>query len=355
MKKEEREENQWLREQVIDIANSTPTAKLKRKIAEIQSAMDKQGEDFKRKFAEVKRKFAEPKNSEEAEGLLPETTGKVKAKKQILAGDNLLDKLRLLFSHYDFMGYWDVEPILSDRDMLKIKDSIKTKADLELYGECMREYQTIKRFGNRLKYCFKCFQVSYSCLAVLLNRLDSYEELTKRVKRTFEMLQGWVKEEKKKEMGKINLDRVIENYKETGDFKLEGAEIVFNPETNTIELDDSKLYEEILKEAAVVANELADFKAHIEAADYYIENSHLKYTPISIEMSWENAILEKYTRYLVKNKRYFLSELFHKIDKGEQPTEEEQRYAVIADYQETKRDERVYIDCLEDLGYNIEK
>jgi hypothetical protein len=164
------------------------------------------------------------------------------------------------------------------------------------------------------------------------------------------MLQGWGKEEKKTEMGKINLNRVIEKYKETGEFKLEGAEIVFNPETNTIELDDSKLYEEILKEAAVVANELADFKAHIEAATYYIDNSVMKFEPICIETGWENVIAEKYTRFLVKNKRYFLSELFNKIDRGEQPTEEEKRYAVIPDYIETKRSERVYIDCMEDLG-----
>lgn len=298
--------------------------------------------------AKKKREFAEAKNAEEADEIFPDSkkiAGKIKAKRSILAGDNLLDKFRLLFYHYDFLGYWDVEPLLSDRDMLKIKDSIKTKADLELYGECMREYQTIKRFGNRLKYCFKCFQVSYSCLAVLLNRLDEYEDFVDYTNIVGSMLT---------KTQKLNFINTNPSW-ESGAFLLDGAKMIYNEEKDIYELDDSEIYEKILTEAAVVANELADFKAHIEAADYYIENSHLKYTPISIEMSWENAILEKYTRYLVKNKRYFLSELFNKTDKGEQPTEEEKRYAVIADYQETKRNERTYIDCLEDLGYNIAK
>lgn len=284
-----------------------------------------------------KRKFVEAKNSEEAEGIILDTSEKVKSKKRVLTGEDLLDKFRLLFSHYDFMGYFDVEPILNNKDILKIKEAIRTERDYKLYLECLEEYKTIKRFGNRLKYCFKCFQTSFSCLAVLLNRLDNYEDMTISINIIAKLLTP---------DKKTIFIREIED----GDLGLQGVKIVYNGNTGLFELNDNELYEEILKEASVVANELADFKAHVEAADDYIEKSKLKYTPIGIMMSWENAVFEKYTRYLVKNRRYFLSEFFSKVERGEKPTAEEERYSVIADYQEVKRNERTYIDCLEDLG-----
>ena len=67
--------------------------------------------------------------------------------------------------------------------------------------------------------------------------------------------------------------------------------------------------------------------------------------PISIQQSIENAEEERYTRYLVKNLRYFRSELNQKIARGENVTPQDKQKAVIPDFYEVKPSKNVLADC----------
>ena len=96
-----------------------------------------------------------------------------------------------------------------------------------------------------------------------------------------------------------------------------------------------------LKEAKETAEAMADFKALAVAAEEFIAQSELGYTPISIEMPIQNAKEERYTRYLVKNLRYFRSEFLQK----KSHTSEDRKRALIPDYYETKPNKDLYRDA----------
>ena len=67
--------------------------------------------------------------------------------------------------------------------------------------------------------------------------------------------------------------------------------------------------------------------------------------PTNIQISIENAEEERYTRYLVKNLRYFRSELNQRKARGESITPEDEKRAVIPDFYEVKPSKNVLADC----------
>ena len=63
------------------------------------------------------------------------------------------------------------------------------------------------------------------------------------------------------------------------------------------------------------------------------------------QQSIENAEEERYTRYLVKNLRYFRSDLNQRKAKGETVTPEDEKRAIIPDFYEVKPSKNVLRDC----------
>lgn len=295
--------------------------------------------------ADVKeRVFASPKTGDDTEENLPSleklATGYnsipfsdgeliLTTKEDILARGTLLQKLRLFVSNINLSGYFEAKELLSNDEVNKIKEAIKTKKDRELAELCLNEYRTISKFGRSLSFFFKRFQTSFAILAKLLNQLDHYESIAKRLT---------VIAEDKSEIINDLLSA----------FAFDGSTLKYNEESKTFYIDttgEGNLYDQIQREAKSATKDLSDFKAYAVVAEQFFINSTLKFTPIAIQTCIHNAEEERYARYLVSNLRYFRSELNQRKARGERITAEEERYAVIPDYCEVKPSKNVLEDC----------
>lgn len=301
----------------------------------------------KQKEKEKERKFAAPKTAEEAEGEMPSRDIVFKSKKEILDEGTLLQKMRLYVSYLDTDNYFGYSYSFTERDQAKLIASIKTEADRNTSIQCISEYKRLSKFGEKLRFFFKRFQTSFSLLAVLLNRWDSYEEIARTqtdAYHSFKNNRMWLFVTDPKEREKALSLFILSAERKP----LEGAKLRFNKEKECFFVDvdgDGGLYSQIKTEAEETTGSLSDFKAYAVVAEEYIKNSTLKYMPISIQMSIENAEQERYVRFLVSNLRYFRSDLAQRREKGETITAEDERRAVIPDYYEVKPSPDVYEDC----------
>lgn len=311
------------------------------------------------------RIFANPQTGGEAYPDLPsmehlangynviQPDGKILSKEDILKSGTLLQKIRLYISSIDLSGYFEAKERLTEEELKQIRASIRTKEDKELVNLCVKEYNTIFEFGTRLSFFFKRFQTSYAVLAVLLNKWESYEYTAKQLTLLYSLMKSSViiggdsdnlfgdeiyPEETRKNFIQ---DLLYSNV-------LDGATLQFNEKTENFHIDVEEkggLYSRIQEAAKDATKDLSDFKAYVIVAEEYIYKSTLKYMPIPIQMSIENAEEERYTRYLVKNLRYFRSELNQRKERGETVTPGEEKRAVIPDFYEVKPSKNVLADC----------
>ena len=311
------------------------------------------------------RIFANPQTGGEAYPDLPsmehlangynviQPDGKILSKEEILKSGTLLQKIRLYISSIDLSGYFEAKERLTEEELKQIRASIRTKEDKELVNLCVKEYNTIFEFGTRLSFFFKRFQTSYAVLAVLLNKWDSYEYTAKQLTLLYSLMKSSViiggdsdnlfGDEVYPEETRKNFiqDLLYSNV-------LDGATLQFNEKTENFHIDVEEkggLYSRIQEAAKDATKDLSDFKAYVIVAEEYIYKSTLKYMPIPIQMSIENAEEERYTRYLVKNLRYFRSELNQRKERGETVTPGEEKRAVIPDFYEVKPSKNVLADC----------
>lgn len=317
------------------------------------------------------RIFANPQTGGEAYADLPsmehlangynviQPDGKILSKEDILKSGTLLQKIRLYISSIDLSGYFEAKEGLTEEELKRIRASIRTKEDKELVNLCVKEYNTIFEFGTRLSYFFKRFQTSYAVLAVLLNKWDSYEYTAKQLTLLYETMRtSFLTIWEEDDTGKPTNTETIELYPDTtiNNFiedlirtnVLDGATLLFNDNTGKFYISAKEkggLYSQIQEAAKDAAKDLSDFKAYVIVAEEYIYKSTLKYMPIPIQMSIENAEQERYTRYLVKNLRYFRSELNQRKERGETVTPGEENMAVIPDFYEVKPSKNVLADC----------
>lgn len=122
---------------------------------------------------------------------------------------------------------------------------------------------------------------------------------------------------------------------------------------------EKPLYLQIQEEATTTTEALSDFKAYAVVVGDFLKGglskkSVLRYMPISIQMSIENAEEERFTRYLVKNLSFFRSEINQRRSKGETITPEEEKRAVIPDFYEVEPTAEVYEDCRDGLLENLD-
>ena len=332
------------------------------------------------------RTFVNSHSSDEAEGELPPlewlasglgwfATGFVtkaegdatgKTKEEILREGTLLEKLRLYYSSADLNGYFEgMDKTLTPLEVEVIRDSIRENSeDIELVAKCEKEYFTITDYGKELSYYYKRFQSIFGMLAVLLNRWDEYEKTAALLsdifnenyqdpivdyidadKYPYEPPVFWA-EDRERFYSPEKIRAFLE--KKARYSYLDGATLYIDKGFCGFKVNvDGKggLYAQIKMAAKEAAEALNDFKAYAKAAEEYIDASTLRYTPISILMSIENAESERYTRYLVRNPVYFRSELNQRRAKGETITPEDEKRAVIPDYYDSKPTAKIYRDC----------
>lgn len=316
------------------------------------------------------RIFANPQRGEDTEPELPsleqlanghitpsDGERKIMTKEEIIENGTLLQKLRLFISNIDLSGYFETkDELLTKEEREKLTSSVITDEDRKLSTHCVKEYKAISNFGKLLNFFFKRFQTSYAILAVLLNKWDSYEYTAKQLTLLYslmkhssieicedgengELLGGEIYPEETRQS--FIQDLLYSNV-------LDGATLKFDKKTENFYIDIEEkggLYSQILEEAKSTTIDLSDFKAYTIVAEDFINRSTLKYMPTSIQLSIENAEQEMYARYLVKNLRYFRSELNQRKERGETITPEDEKRAVIPDFYEVKPSKNVLADC----------
>jgi hypothetical protein len=313
------------------------------------------------------RIFANPQTGDEAEEDLPSmeylangyltlSDGEYMTKEEILKSGTLLQKIRLYLSSIDLSGYFEAKEQLTEDEIEIIRSSIRSNKDRQLAQLCVDEYNTIFDFGTRLSFFFKRFQTSYAVLAVLLNKWESYEYTAKQLTLLYSLMRNsFIDVCEDVETGDIFSEEIYPEETRKNFIQdllysnvLDGATLQFNEKTENFHIDVEEkggLYSQIQEAAKDATKDLSDFKAYVIVAEEYIYKSTLKYMPIPIQMSIENAEEERYTRYLVKNLRYFRSELNQRKERGETVTPGEEKRAVIPDFYEVKPSKNVLADC----------
>lgn len=306
--------------------------------------------------------YTTPRTYAEAEGELPSmewlATGfaekkwgdyRTKTKEEILTKGTLLEKLRLFFSSADLSNYFDgMDSTLSLKEMEIVRDSIKTEKDSILTKKCTAEYYTIAEYGRLLSNYYKRYQAIFGKLAVLLCKWDEYESRVATYNEIQESILGADYSAKPRPELQREHDLNALATKVLLLTKLDGAKIKQREGSDLsfyLYVDGrGGLYAQIRRAAKEVRGALSDFKAYAKAAEEYIENSTLQYTPISILMATENAECERYERYLVQNPIYYRSELVYRPE-GVTITPEEEKRAVIPFYFEVRPTAKIYKDC----------
>ena len=316
------------------------------------------------------RPFATPTTSEEAEGEIPSAEVRAegfsfKTQEQILESGTLKEKIRLYICYLDADNYFGNDSSLSPEDMYKITSSVKTEEDKAEVSQYFKEYRTLNKFGDNLRFYFKRFQTSFAFLAKMLNLLDRLEkDLEQRnallkiflsipsIEEAGSAPEGapyFTTEAEKESFTQEVVKRLMSLGKDTGVLLHYSQK---DKRFNFLHPKDG-LLSKIQKEAKDVEETLADFKAFAVVAQDYCNKSKLKYLPISVQMCIENAEEERYIRYLVDNLRYFRSELNDRKSQGCKVSAKEYRWAVIPDYYEIKPSKEVLENCKEGIN-NIE-
>ncbi len=345
---------------------------------EEREKFNKMVEEERAKQDAKKRSFANPKTADEAEVAVPtieklangdmllaSENGMLKTREEILEDGTLIEKIRLYFSSGDLGGYFGTKGKLTKEEVAKIAASIRTQEDKDILSKCYKEYNALKEYGRQLSFFFKRFQVSFSILAMLLNKWDSYERTAEQLTYLFnfnpneENLSDIIDADKYPyEPALVHKDDIerffspekikafLENRAKSLTF--DGAELKADKEKFALVVDvfgDGDLYSQVKEAATETTKDLSEFKAYAVVAEEYIAASTLHFMPTSIQMSIENAEEERYARYLVKNLSFFRSELNYKKSEGITITPEDEAKAVIPDYYEVEPSMQVYKDA----------
>lgn len=280
-----------------------------------------------------------------------------KTKEEVLASGTIQEKMRLYVCYKDAANYFDNKSgELTDEERVQIGKELITDEGKEKAARYMYEYRALLFIGEQVRYYFKMFQVAYSFLAQLLNRLDRLEQMagwyTKEVRAIAaiptakELKEGEQRPHFNTEADrKMAIEKSVTDHRKLWD---EPAFLGYHPSTMDffIAFDKrSRIYTQILQAAREATEALSDFKGFAVAAEEYVANSELKYMPISIETPIVNAKEERYIRYLVSNPKFFRSELHRTAN----PTPEDKRRAVIPDYYEVKPTREMYEDAKDAL------
>lgn len=353
------------------------------------------------------RKFATPATSEGAELQLPplaEQLGEVMTEQDIIERGTLLQKAKLYYTLLDYDGYFGSSEDNPEEVKSNLIASIKSKEDMETLKQCAKEFAALQKYGQLLSYFFKRFQTSFAILARLLNLWDSYEKVAANHTRIYHRLREADGNELRIPLKRSEMDAEVLNCLRSGlregyvgnvlhcsgeDGLWEGACLRFNEEKQEFFVDvkliggrlrdedlgemeekykeqlrkeslqERSLYSQIQEEATTTTEALSDFKAYAVVVEDFLKGelskkSVLRYMPISIQMSIENAEEERFTRYLVKNLSFFRSEINQRRSKGEIITPEEEQRAVIPDFYEVEPTAEVYEDCRDGLLENLD-
>lgn len=107
--------------------------------------------------------------------------------------------------------------------------------------------------------------------------------------------------------------------------------------------DEREIWADIKRQAKAVAKGMAEIKGCIDAANIYWLTGRLGIIPHYFYKETENIVNNTRERYMFNDSdKYYRGFLNDKIKDGYQPTPDEEKWALIPDYKEIKRDEKAY-------------
>lgn len=278
---------------------------------------------------------------------------------EIIEHGTLEQKERLVFVCHDYSRYFNTDAIsdLGNRAKSSMVASFKSKKDLDHYNRCANEIDSLIVYSKQTLSDFTAAQAEFGKLATLLTKWEGYDKEAQRHTALLFSLRNttfWIgKRENKKKL--YQEEAVEEEIKKALRFTpFDGAELRYNEEKQEFLVDvdiEGGLYSQILEAAQRVAKALADYKARMVAAEEYIKHkSLLKYWPIDMIICYSDMSCEGSFHVMVKNDAYYKSALNFKRQQGETITKDDERRAVIPDYEELEPNEAVLKDCQKSLS-----
>lgn len=316
------------------------------------------------------RFFFVPDNSEDTEPDLPPLEllaqgynlikprrgYRYKTKEEILEDGTIYEKMRLLVADMDLGEYLDEkEDRLTEGEIDKLYSVLLSREKETLSRNLYKEFAILKEHGDKQQHFHRRFQTSFAILAVLLNRLEEYTHTQAQLNLFYDLLgtETSITEAGEKEAAKWVSTIPEETRREIIDTLinsniLHGAKLTFNEYKSRVLLDVSGrrgLTAQIQEAAASVNQTISHFKAFAVAAEEFIQQSKLYYIPTSVLLSIETMKEERFTRYLVKDLRYFRSDLNERIRNGDTITKEREESAIIPDLCESPFSTVMYKGC----------
>lgn len=346
---------------------SSKKSEKEEQLSHLQEQAEEVGAEAQEPEARPKeRTFAKAESAEDADGLLPSLDELVlkwvgKTKEEILKKGTPLEKLRLYYCSSDLNGYFGDNGKLTREEINQVAEAVRGDRERVLWRKCNLEYSGLKQYGEKLSFYFKRFQATYATLAVLLNKWDGYEKTAKKLSDLFNFnsedmsLSDFIFDHREPFLWQKDVDilyspeRVQKFLERTAKYiTFEGATLKVDKQSLSFMVDihgEGGLYSQILHEAGETVEDFEDFKAFADVAEEFYRDSTLKYLPLSIDLSIENAKQERYTRYLVKNLSFFRSDLNERKARGEAVTPEDKKKALIPDYYEVRHTKDIYKSC----------
>ena len=260
---------------------------------------------------------------------------------EIMINGTLEEKRKLFFTLADYNKYQGTGVLGIAQLLKKNIEASKTKKESDVHNECASEIETLWDYSIQMRGLYLRFQGYFSVLAVYLTQwdgLDREANTLTELERTFEGVQivwpngkrtdlndgagvnEWIGEKIKERNTPKNLYRL----------KYDEAAQAFYFD---VDMGGKGLYSQIQEAAENVHNALRDYKeAAVAVTDFIEKDSLLHYSPIEIKTNIKTIADEVYMRSLISNPAYYQRTLNEKRAKGEPITKDDERRAVIADY-----------------------
>jgi len=264
--------------------------------------------------------------------------------------DYLKKQLVTYMADLDYSKTCNVPPNFTEAEKETLRNTILyTEGGMGVYNSLNAEWQSLRRYAGFVdKYAVNPYLIE---VAKLFGKISQYEKLTELVEslNAYHILQQTRETITKlgKALGAEASDRTTQYFNNIAqnlpqqiilDLKAD------NPTPYKIRARDEKaLWADIKRQAKVVAKAMAEVKGCIEAANAYWLTGRLGIIPYYFEKEAENMANNTKERYYFNdNDKYYKGFLNDKIKDGYQPTQEQEKWALIPDYNEIKRDEKAY-------------
>lgn len=298
-----------------------------------------------------KRYFAAASTGEEADGKVP-TLKEAAARwgeqpreiEDMLQHGDVTDLGRLNWANTDLSSYAGTqkEQLTADQQR-RLSEAVskqyeKSRQVQKIVDEGINEQPSLIMSASEVLTSYRSFQAALACLAVVLREREAAIVSAERANAILPLCA----DQKQREA-------VVTIYTDRRQQYLQ-----YDTERGLFRVDDEAAYQDAVREAKETEAYLSAVKSNVIVAVEEVNASEFKYLPISGRVTIENAVTEKYARFLVKDTKYFRSSLNQAKEAGKQITAEMEKWALIPDFYEIKPYEPLLINSRKRLNYSLE-